>query len=237
MLPSELSAMGSVPLMSVVTGIPVPGGESGEAERAASDGAKTEIDDDSDLDAPAIRKRLRPEQRPLFKIAILGAVLLLVVGIIGGGYYTYSVLLAPPPPPPIEVRAPRPAGPPPPSAEQLAAEAAAKVAAEAEMAAAMEAAQEEAKASIMREKEAAENAASIAPVIPDPSDEFLAWVSESKISGVREGSAPRAFINGRLVKQGDTIDFTLGITFDGVDPERNIVIFKEKSGAAVAKKY
>ena len=230
MLPDEAKTTGSVPPMSVVT----------DARSGAPDVSPDEqddsVDDENDVDAPATQKRLRPEQKPIFKIAIISVLLLLVVGVVGGGYYAYSILMAPPPPPPI-TRAPvKPAGPPPPTAEELAAEAAAAAAAEAEVAAAMEAAQKEAKEAIQREKLAAE-APPVAPVIPDPSEAFLAWVNEAKISGVREGAEPRAFINGRLVKQGETIDFTLDIVFDGVDPDRNLVIFKEASGAAVAKKY
>ncbi|WP_221032043.1 hypothetical protein [Actomonas aquatica] len=76
-----------------------------------------------------------------------------------------------------------------------------------------------------------------APEAVQPSPEFLTWVSEARVSGVREGDSPRAFINGILVRRGDTIDVPLGIVFDGVDARRNLLIFKDDSGAVVGKKY
>ena len=39
------------------------------------------------------------------------------------------------------------------------------------------------------------------------------------------------------MKQGDTVDSQLGITFDSVDAERNLVIFKDATGAIVGKRY
>ena len=57
------------------------------------------------------------------------------------------------------------------------------------------------------------------------------------ISGVAETSNPRAFINGVLVKRGDTVDHGLGIVFDDIDPDENLVIFVDNSGAVVGKRY
>ena len=65
----------------------------------------------------------------------------------------------------------------------------------------------------------------------------MTWVSEARISGVREGDSPRAFINGILVRKGDMIEPQLGIVFDGVDPVRNLLIFRDDTGAIVGKKY
>jgi hypothetical protein len=181
---------------------------------------------------------LRPEQKPIFKIAMLVVGLLLVGGLAGGGYYAYTILttVAPPPelvPRPVQVA-------PVPTAEELAAEAEtaaeADAAAAAEAAAAMAAAQAEAKAAIAKGN-APVVPVVVDPVIPDPSPEFLNWVREAKIISVRQGTDPRATINGLSVKKGETIDFPLGIVFEDVDAERNLVIFKESSGAVVAKKF
>ncbi|MCC5023986.1 MAG: hypothetical protein J6386_14905 [Candidatus Synoicihabitans palmerolidicus] len=75
------------------------------------------------------------------------------------------------------------------------------------------------------------------PTEVEPSMEFQDWVSAARISGVREGQSPRAFINSILVRQGDTIDLQLGIVFQGVDANRNLVILRDASGAVVGKKY
>lgn len=71
----------------------------------------------------------------------------------------------------------------------------------------------------------------------EPSVAFQQWVSDARISGVREGSDQRAFINGRLVKQSEVVDHSLQISFDRVDAERNFVIFRDSTGAEVAKRY
>ena len=71
----------------------------------------------------------------------------------------------------------------------------------------------------------------------EPSQAFRNWVAEAVISGVAETSNPRAFINNVLVKRGDTVDHGLGIVFDNVDPDKNLVIFIDGSGAIVGKKY
>lgn len=76
-----------------------------------------------------------------------------------------------------------------------------------------------------------------APTRVDPTPEFMTWVSDARISGVREGDRPRAFINGILVQKGDVIDSQLGVVFEGVDARRNLLIFRDRTGAVVGKKY
>ena len=202
------------------------------------EGAETEVDEDDDADAPRPpRKRLRPEQRPIFKVLVLVAILALVGGVVGGGYYAFTILTAVPPPPEL-VERPKvvPAGPTP---EEKAAQAEAQAAADAAAAAALATAQAEAKAAIAAEKAAAEAAEGPPPppVIPDPSAEFVAWVEEVKIGGVREGANPRVFINGRTINLGEMVDLALEISFDSLDAQRNLVIFKDATGAMVAKKF
>ncbi len=71
----------------------------------------------------------------------------------------------------------------------------------------------------------------------EASPEFRSFVANAKISGVFQGAPSRAFINGRMSRSGETVDLTLGIIFDGVDPVKRHLIFKDKSGAIVARKY
>jgi hypothetical protein len=82
-----------------------------------------------------------------------------------------------------------------------------------------------------------------APVAPKPAKALVAtpafrvWVENVRITGVAAGNAPRAIINGRLVRPGDLIDPEEGIVFDGLDTEQKKVIFKIKSGATLGKEY
>jgi hypothetical protein len=71
----------------------------------------------------------------------------------------------------------------------------------------------------------------------DASAEFRSFVANAKVSGVFQGTPARAMINGRLVRAGELVDAGLGIRFEGVDPEKRHLIFKDKAGALVARKY
>jgi hypothetical protein len=66
---------------------------------------------------------------------------------------------------------------------------------------------------------------------------FRAFVANAKVSGVFQGNPPRAFINGKLTRAGETVDAGLGITFDSIDAERKLMVFKDRTGASVARKY
>jgi len=71
----------------------------------------------------------------------------------------------------------------------------------------------------------------------DASAEFRSFVALMKVSGVFQGSPARAFINGRLARAGEMVEANLGITFSSVDAERRQLVFKDKSGAIVTRKY
>jgi hypothetical protein len=71
----------------------------------------------------------------------------------------------------------------------------------------------------------------------EASPEFRSFVANAKISGVFQGTPARAFINGRMARAGDTIDLTLGIIFETIDPAKRHLTFKDKSGAMVSRKY
>jgi hypothetical protein len=70
---------------------------------------------------------------------------------------------------------------------------------------------------------------------PEASAEFRAFVAGLRISGVVGGRAPRAFINGRLVRGGETIDPGLRIIFEGVNDGR--LVFKDGTGATIQRKF
>jgi hypothetical protein len=66
---------------------------------------------------------------------------------------------------------------------------------------------------------------------------FKSFVGSAKISGVFQGTPARAFINGRLFRAGEVVDGGLGITFDSIDAEKKLIIFKDKAGSAVSRRY
>ncbi len=72
---------------------------------------------------------------------------------------------------------------------------------------------------------------------PEATPAFLAWVVNAKVNGVFQGSPARAMINGRLTRAGETVDGALGITFDSVDADKKNLVFKDRSGATVSRKY
>jgi hypothetical protein len=74
-------------------------------------------------------------------------------------------------------------------------------------------------------------------VAAEASAAFRSFVANAKIGGVFQGNPPRALVNGRTTRAGETVDGGLGIMFDGIDAERKLIIFKDKSGATVARKY
>ena len=211
-------------------------------------------EEDDDSEAPA-RKRLRPEQRPIFKpvVVIIGIVLIGAIG--AGGYMVYKIMfgapdvfieLTPRPPPAVVTPAEpvaEPAGPRS-TAGKLIQKAQDAAASQEEVADAVNTAlgdqEAPAEVPVTDTPEVTVDTAPATPVPPTaalPSQDVQVWVSSAVISGVREGSRPRAFINSILVEQGDSVNAQFGITFDRVDAERNLVIFKDRTGAVVGKRY
>ncbi|MEO5957602.1 MAG: hypothetical protein ABIZ49_02745 [Opitutaceae bacterium] len=66
---------------------------------------------------------------------------------------------------------------------------------------------------------------------------FSSFVANAKIGGVAEGAAPKVFINGRLARIGETVDATQGIVFERLEPEKRLLVFKDKTGAIVTRRY
>ncbi len=75
------------------------------------------------------------------------------------------------------------------------------------------------------------------PAAPQPGPEFIAFVETARIGGVFQGSPARAFINGRTVRAGETVDERLGVVFVGLDDSRLRLIFRDASGAEVIRKF
>jgi hypothetical protein len=73
---------------------------------------------------------------------------------------------------------------------------------------------------------------------PNASPAFRTWAANAKITGlgVRDGVA-RAIINGRTVRTGQIVDDPLGIVFFSLDAVNGIIVFKDKTGVTVERKY
>ncbi|HYP18197.1 MAG TPA: hypothetical protein VEQ65_13375, partial [Opitutus sp.] len=66
---------------------------------------------------------------------------------------------------------------------------------------------------------------------------FRIWVANAKINGVFQGTPARALINGRTFRAGQEVEETLGISFDTVDTEAKTIVFRDRTGATVARRY
>jgi uncharacterized protein YfiM (DUF2279 family) len=73
---------------------------------------------------------------------------------------------------------------------------------------------------------------------PEATAAFRSFVANAKVSGagVVQGTA-RAFINDRLTRGGEMVDIGLGIAFEGIDAEKRTLLFRDRSGATVSRKY
>jgi len=58
-----------------------------------------------------------------------------------------------------------------------------------------------------------------------------------RISGVFQGAPPRALIDGRTVRAGEVVNAALGITFERIDAPRKLIVFRDRSGATVMRRY
>lgn len=226
----------------------------GATDAGGGRGVPDDDDDEADEGELPRGRRKRPEQTMLFKAAV-GFVAVLLIGLIGGGaYFGYQAFVATPEMPVVEPPV-RPAAPVPRPVTTAPQSVPGQLVDKARQAAAGHDEVTD-QANAATEAVAGEQAAparpakaplptliiedvpgSTDPVQIEPGLEFRTWVSDARISGVREGSEPRAFINGILVRPGDVLQIEQGIVFEGVDAARNRVIFKDATGAIVAKKY
>ncbi|HTO03896.1 MAG TPA: hypothetical protein VL069_09355 [Opitutus sp.] len=80
-------------------------------------------------------------------------------------------------------------------------------------------------------------ATTTASVDGDAAPAFRAWVAQVRISGVFQGTPARVLINGKTIPAGEVVDEALGIVFDGVDPQTKTLVFRDSTGATVARKF
>jgi len=71
----------------------------------------------------------------------------------------------------------------------------------------------------------------------DASVAFRIFVANAKVNGVFQGNPPRAFINGRMYREGEVVDSALGITFQGIKADLKQIIFKDRTESIVTRRY
>jgi hypothetical protein len=71
----------------------------------------------------------------------------------------------------------------------------------------------------------------------EPSPAFRAWLRSIKVGSVLGGVQPKAFINNMTFEPGSTIDYTLGITFEGLAENDTLIVFKDRTGAYLTTTY
>jgi hypothetical protein len=72
---------------------------------------------------------------------------------------------------------------------------------------------------------------------PEATAPFRSFVANAKVSGVFQGTPSRAVINGKLTRAGDVVEPGLGITFTGIDSDRRHLVFKDRTGATVSRRF
>jgi hypothetical protein len=72
---------------------------------------------------------------------------------------------------------------------------------------------------------------------PAASAAFRAFVAGASIGGVFQGTPARALINGTIVREGDIVESSLGISFARIDSIQKTIYFKDGTGAQVSKNY
>jgi hypothetical protein len=81
------------------------------------------------------------------------------------------------------------------------------------------------------------SANTVVKVAGEASQQVRSWVASAKISGLFAGTPPRMLINGRMVLGGQIADDALEITFAGIDPKSKMLVFRDKNGATVSRKF
>ncbi len=73
--------------------------------------------------------------------------------------------------------------------------------------------------------------------VAEASPAFRTFVANAKITGVIQGSPAKIILNGRLARAGDVVESALGVVFESIDSEKKQLVFKDKAGAVVTRKY
>ena len=69
------------------------------------------------------------------------------------------------------------------------------------------------------------------------SPEFKAFIENLHVNGVFQGEHPRVLIGNNTYYVGDVINSDLGVVFVGIDPDRELALFKDSTGVTLVKKY
>ena len=104
-----------------------------------------------------------------------------------------------------------------------------------------------AKAAAAANKPAVSASATLAPgisatasdvdAVAEATPAFRTFVANAKITGVIGGNPGKIILNNRMARAGDMIDPGLGVVFDSIDADRKLLVFKDKTGAVVTRKY
>jgi hypothetical protein len=86
-------------------------------------------------------------------------------------------------------------------------------------------------------KKAAPEPAEPAIPNPEPTEEFREYVRKLRIDGVVPGTKPTIYAQRRTIHLGQSVDATLGIVFRAMDSDAHIIVFEDKTGARLQKKY
>jgi hypothetical protein len=72
---------------------------------------------------------------------------------------------------------------------------------------------------------------------PAASAAFRTFVAGATIGGVFQGHPSRALINGTIVREGQMVENSLGISFERIDAANKVIYFRDTTGAEVSKNY
>jgi hypothetical protein len=75
------------------------------------------------------------------------------------------------------------------------------------------------------------------PAADAASPEFKAFIENIHVNGVFQGAHPRVLIGNSTFYVGDVVNADLGIVFIGIDPDRELALFKDSTGVTLVKKY
>lgn len=70
-----------------------------------------------------------------------------------------------------------------------------------------------------------------------PSPKFLRYAEGIRVAGVFQGTPARALIDGRLVREGEVVEPSLGIKFADIDPQAKQLVLEDAAGARVRVRY
>jgi hypothetical protein len=77
----------------------------------------------------------------------------------------------------------------------------------------------------------------MSPAISGRNSRVYIFIEKLKVGGIRMGPPPRLFIEGLTYKPGDVIDQRLGIIFVGVNVSTRELVFKDRTGIVVRRRY